>query len=428
MLESGRFGDLAAYRQVLPAVRNSYKELKAKHGGIDYTDILLQAARLISEGAKELPYTHVLVDEYQDSSAAQVQVLCELAQLPGRSIMAFGDADQAIYGFSGAKHTPLNSVLSGVVEMPLPVSQRLTVETAALASAIAQHPPGQAIQTERTGSKPRLVQSRSMRAQLSKVVDAIASLIEGGTRPDQLVVLARTKAQLRPVEQALLANGINTKRTNEARNKDNGIRVLQLANQLQKLGKLTQAGATDLLEQFVTHHNLHPDLDLTRDAATKLLHASRSRSLEGRYIGCAKAYLTLCGGVRENKALRNDINRWAPLCRGRDSAREMRDFINDVPDFGVTTSSIHVAKGGTWEHVFIVGATEGLLPYYLSANSTSELREERNLLYVAVTRARESVCLFHTPTRHARSRQRFTEVSQLLTGPDAQRLMEIEGH
>ncbi|MBK6650137.1 MAG: ATP-dependent helicase [Betaproteobacteria bacterium] len=277
VLDSGRFNQLAPFTKVLPAIRDCYINLMKKNGNIDYTGTLLRAARLLSKAARPLPYSHVLVDEYQDCSAAQVQVLAALAQEPERSIMVFGDGDQAIYGFSGAAHTPLKSVLSDVVEMPLPVSQRLTAETAALASAIAHHRPTLAIQTERTGEKPRLVMSRSMRVQLPKIVNAISSLIESGVQPNQIAVLARKKAQLRPVEQALLANSIDTERKGATRNKDQAITVLKLVNGIEKLATLSQADAVDLMAHFVEHINLLSNRDLIREAAVSFRYAFRSR-------------------------------------------------------------------------------------------------------------------------------------------------------
>ena len=81
------------------------------------------------------------------------------------------------------------------------------------------------------------------------------------------------------------------------------------------------------------------------------------------------------------------------------------------------TSTIHAAKGGEWDHVFIVGVTEGLLPLYLEMNDEHSLVEERNLLYVAITRARKTVQLYHAPTGHARSRKNFSDLSRFLDEP-----------
>lgn len=79
----------------------------------------------------------------------------------------------------------------------------------------------------------------------------------------------------------------------------------------------------------------------------------------------------------------------------------------------VTTSTIHAAKGREWDHVFVVGMADGQLPLHL-AKGEQMLAEERRLLYVAVTRARESVRLYYAPVFHSRTRQLFEQPSRFL--------------
>ena len=133
--------------------------------------------------------------------------------------------------------------------------------------------------------------------------------------------------------------------------------------------------------------------------------------------------MRLRGGVRADAELRAEVNWWVTVCRTHADARSMRDAVRALDERAVVTGTIHAAKGGEWNHVFIVGVTDGLLPLYLSRDEHS-LAEERNLLYVAITRARETVRLYHAPTGHARSRQQFEKLSRFLT-PAIQRTMEV---
>ena len=130
------------------------------------------------------------------------------------------------------------------------------------------------------------------------------------------------------------------------------------------------------------------------------------------------------GGVRADEDRRHDVNRWEPLCRDYDNAREMWEAIRALDTQAVVTATIHAAKGGEWDHVLIVGATEGLLPLYLSCDAQS-LDEERRLLYVAITRARHRVRLYHAPTNHARSRQRFDQPSSFLVEPRMRGVLRV---
>lgn len=102
----------------------------------------------------------------------------------------------------------------------------------------------------------------------------------------------------------------------------------------------------------------------------------------------------------------------------------MRDAVRAIEAKGVVTGTIHSAKGGEWDHVQIVGVTDGLLPLYLARNDQRSLSEERNLLYVAITRARETVQLYHAPANHARSRQRFEAMSRFLDEPAVQKTLQ----
>jgi DNA helicase-2/ATP-dependent DNA helicase PcrA len=89
----------------------------------------------------------------------------------------------------------------------------------------------------------------------------------------------------------------------------------------------------------------------------------------------------------------------------------------------VTTSTIHAAKGREWDHVFVVGMADGQIPLYL-AQDEQMLAEERRLLYVAVTRARESVRLYYAPVFHSLTRKWFEQPSLFLDDKHVQRCLK----
>lgn len=412
--EMSQFEGLKRYFNVLLAVRRQFAAIKKKLGVVDYGDMLAHAVTAIGGGAS-VPFTHILVDEYQDCSAAQTHLLAKLAGLDGRSIMVFGDPYQAIFHFAGASYTPLSSVLKGVQKLNLPVSRRLTAQTAALASAVAQHSAKQAIQTSRDGDSPVLVQDDSLAGQTKHVVQDIQQLIASGTPPEQIVVLARTKALLAPVEQLLLAENVLTKRKGIKRNRKHALRVLKLVRLIERNEKAKAVFKPEMLCLALPNLADMDDGHWNREFLA-LKKVARVQSLEGRYRLCAKVYLRLMGGAKANAELRADINRWEPWCRGHENALAMRAAVKAIDIRGVTTGTIHSAKGGEWDHVLVVGVTDGLLPLYLARDEQS-LGEERNLLYVAITRARDTVRLYHAPTDHARSRQRFENISRFIDEP-----------
>ena len=410
--ERAPFKDLIPYIAVLRAVHAKYSSFKKSKEVDDFGDMLVRATNAVRNGAA-VPYTHILVDEYQDCSPAQVQFLAEVAKLNDRKIMVFGDPGQAIYGFGGSSYTPLSNALDGVIELNLPVSRRLTTQNAALASAVLRLDSEQAIQTRRGGDKPVLVCDKTETEQIRHVARDIKRLIDGGISQEQIVVLARIKALLTPVEQALLASGVQTRRKGTMRDRKHMLRVLHLVHLVSRSEKDKVAITPEKLRKVFSRQIKVTDCKW-KSASIELRKVAHSPSLEGRYRLCAKIYLRLRGGVRKDANLQADVNRWEPLCREHSDAREMRDAIRAMDQLSVVTGTIHSAKGGEWEYVFIVGVTDGYLPLYLARDDKLSLSEERNLLYVAVTRARENVRLYHSPANHARSKQQFEKRSRFL--------------
>jgi DNA helicase II / ATP-dependent DNA helicase PcrA len=91
------FAGVPAGASVVREVSRRYRELKRKNASMDYADMLHDGVQRLRKGKAAAPYTHVLVDEYQDCSAAQTQLLVALAKTAHTSIMVFGDKHQAIY-------------------------------------------------------------------------------------------------------------------------------------------------------------------------------------------------------------------------------------------------------------------------------------------------------------------------------------------
>lgn len=137
----------------------------------------------------------------------------------------------------------------------------------------------------------------------------------------------------------------------------------------------------------------------------------------GRFTGCSAAYLRLLGGhQRANKGVHKDLNDWAPLCRTLPTADQLERHAHTLMDEpAVTVTNIHQAKGLEWDHVFVVGATEGVLPDF-RAQAQGTMDTERSLLYVAVTRAQHPQSLGHAPTYGRQARQTSGQSSRFLIG------------
>jgi DNA helicase-2/ATP-dependent DNA helicase PcrA len=460
VLAMSRFTSLLGHLKVLRAISRRFAAVKGKQCVIDYGDMLQLAIKAIRKDPQAVPFTHILVDEYQDCSAAQTHLLAELAlaEAPystsaskrgpglgmglGRNIMVFGDANQAIFGFAGATYTPLSSVLPGVRYLALPMSRRLTAQTAALASAVScsqsesESGPGTnrglglskfqgaAIQTSKSGEMPVLVRDRSLRFQTKHIVADIEKLISEGEEPAKIVVLARTKALLQPVEQLLLANQLPTARAGSTRDRKHVQRVLKLLRLVERRERQAKEATVtkrfhietdDLIKTMSSAIEMPVTDSRWKSEALKLANACKLPSLEGRYKLCSLAYLRLMGGDKAaaNAEVQTEINRWQAFSRGYQGAKSMMMAVKSMPKLqAVTTGTIHSAKGGEWDHVFIVGVTDGLLPLHYSWGDSASITEERNLLYVAITRAIKTVRMYHSPSANSKTGQKFKKLSR----------------
>jgi DNA helicase II / ATP-dependent DNA helicase PcrA len=403
------FRALTPYIRLLKPITLAFAANKKAEGFIDFNDMPSKTLQVIAACPALVTHTHILVDEYQDSSASQIKLLTALATLPRRSITVFADPSQAIYGFSGSQYTPLGTVLDKVKILRLPVSHRLTAKVAALASAVAKHSPQRSIATTHSGPAPQLIVSTNLASQTARVI----------ALPSQIAVVARTKALLQPVEAALLATNINTTRLGINRTRRHVLRVLQLVRLVERHVQVHTI-TLDTLQTMLSKLGIAPvDSSRCKLDVRELKKAAKLTSLESRYRVCCDVYMRLKGGMRADPELRAELSRWHPLCRKFRSARMMRSALLDLPSDRLVTGTVHAAKGMEWEHVLIVGVADGQMPSYLAKTDT-ELEEERRILYVAISRARQTLSLYHAPVAHARSRKRFEKLSRFLTASKVQ--------
>ncbi|MNX86367.1 ATP-dependent DNA helicase UvrD2 [compost metagenome] len=454
--QSQRFGifrslasvDTHVVASALRALHSSYQALKLESNRLDFSDMVTRATSTVlalsghETGGRaeirvpdELQYRYILVDEYQDSSASQVHFIAALARSqPALNIMVFGDEHQSVYRFAGAFHTPLCQLLPDVLAFPLTRSYRLPqaladASTAVLAADGADVEP---IKGRRvTSGRPVLVRAASLSAELRAVAQDVQALLDRGEPVSSIAVLARTSAALREAESELLARGIVSQRRGvTAKNTDEMMNVLKLVRGVER-GRVQASGhavsATQLQAMLRLPSEVSTGIEPKQwTAAASALRKVINPSLEGRYKRCADIYLVLCGGIKSDLARRDEVRRWIPLCALYPDALAMRDSVRAMTErSAVTTSTIHQAKGSEWKQVFVIGVADGQMPNYLEQDD-DELIEERNLMYVAMTRARETLRLYYAPVAHARSRRLFEKLSRFLDRRDVLRHFDVE--
>lgn len=406
------------------------KDLAAELRGQDKSAIFKATLRAAIPEAKRMTnawrgFNHILVDEYQDCSPEQAQLIALLARsIP--NLMVVGDERQGIYGFGGAKYTPMSELLTGVRSMRLNLSYRLTRQNADLAQSLFKKSSGGEILTGRHGPRPVLVIDSQFRHQLTRVVADVQELIGKGVDPTEIAILSPTKAQLRPVEAALLAQGIPTDRIGRNVSLRHVLKVAYLAHAAMLREK------TPIRFAAVSHHldHLAPAKEALRRVQDRLAKVQLG-AFEGVYRQCVNIYLQLITNKDEKKMVKHELARWSPLSRQFRTAVQFSAFVRQVAKQPhVQTSTIHKAKGREWKHVLIVAVIDGLIPVYKTfgkgQKARSDRKEQRRLLYVAVTRARETLRLYQCSLRHATARRKFSKPCRFLARPLELGLLDVQ--
>ena len=423
LLSADGVEDTHAPGLALERIAAAYQAAKAALGSMDFGDMIRVARDGLNGGTLRPGYTHVIVDEYQDSSADQALLLHDLhACVP--HLMVLGDAHQAVYGFGGATYTPLRKLFKKGRLFKLTQSFRLNQATADLAmSVLLCDGTRLELKAGAHGSAPVLVINDDQDQQALEVARDIASELSRGASALDFVVMARTRAALAPTRAALLAQGIPSGEGGVIASAIHARRVAWMIDTVDQRARDGQTiTAAELESRF---ESINADQD-TWDRAAKELAQVNAPSTEGRYEQCTKVYLGLFGGTRRNHDLLAELRYWRPLAQTIPSGRALYEKVLQICQTApVLATTIHGAKGGEWANVAVVGVTEGVLPIYL-AQMPVKVAEERRLLYVAITRARNRLRLYHAPVHHARSRQLFADVSSLLRPALDKKLLKVE--
>jgi DNA helicase-2/ATP-dependent DNA helicase PcrA len=385
--EPGGF-DLPTVARVLEL----YEDVKTDRGVIDFEDVLLLTVGILEEypqiaGTVRGQYRHFVVDEYQDVSALQ-QRLLDLWLGDRIDVCVVGDPSQTIYSFTGASPEHLLGFprrFPGAQVVRLVRDYRSTPQVVALANSLlarAAGPTGARLQlvAERpAGPAPTLTAYDDDVAEAAGVVRQVQRLVAAGVRPSEIAVLYRINAQAQPLETALADAGI---------------------------GYLVRGG-----ERFFKRKEVRDAVLLLRGAA-RASDGETSVPEEVRGVLASAGWTpqppSSGGAVRERweslqalAALADELAGARPDLRLTDVVAELdeRAAAQHAPTVeGVTLASLHAAKGLEWDAVLLVGLCEGLMPISL-ADGWEAIEEERRLLYVGITRAREHLLLSWTRAR-----------------------------
>jgi DNA helicase-2/ATP-dependent DNA helicase PcrA len=381
--------------EAVSRVIDGYEEVKRGQGRMDMEDVLLLTAGLLAEDEAvaaqvRRQYKWFVVDEYQDVSPLQ-SALLDL-WLGGRDeLCVVGDPAQTIYSFAGADARYLREFTTrhpGATSVELVRNYRSTPEVVDAANRLlaGTSSKGVDLKAQRSsGSRVQLWHADDEEAEATRVAERIAALRASGTPASRIAVLLRINAQSERFEDALAAR---------------------------QVPYVVRGGA-----RFF-------DRPEVRQAVTLLRGTARSGGGEGALAEAVPAVLSQMGHTPEPPEGRGEVrNRWESLQALVDLARDfaadhpgidLGGFVNDldrraseqhapVAD-AVTLATIHSAKGLEWDAVFVAGMHEKMMPIN-QARTPAEIEEERRLLYVAMTRARDELSVSWSSAREPGGRR-----------------------
>ena len=340
-------------------------------GKLDFDDLLLETLRQWEGGRSDRRFTHLLVDEFQDIDRLQLRLL-RAWRREGGTFFAIGDPDQSIYGFRGAD-AGCFSALGAERTVRLTENYRSPPEILAAALPVTEAIDGAPRRMETHsphGAEVRLLTAEGDRAEAIFVAKEIARMVGGigmleaqalgaarGARSfGDIAVLYRTRRQAALLEECLAHDGIPcvvTGREDFLLDGEVQAALAWLEGQ-QEEGKSPAA----LLEEWTAHHTPSGGVERLRNMAV--------------FFGDVPAFLRNLTIGQEG-----DLLRRAGLSYAAGA---------------VTLSTLHGAKGLEWPVVFLCGVGEGRIPLERKGLDTDEA-EERRLLYVGMTRAREELVL-----------------------------------
>ncbi|WP_314456394.1 ATP-dependent DNA helicase UvrD2 [uncultured Actinomyces sp.] len=401
---AGRTGVAGQEAATVAQVLALYEEAKSERGVIDFEDVLLLTIGILLDRddiASQVrgQYKHFVVDEYQDVSPLQ-QRLLDLWLGRRRQLCVVGDVSQTIYSFTGATPaflTGFTTRYEGARTVRLSRDYRSTPQVVSLANQVLSrsrrggggpHLPAGAVELvaqRPSGPAVRFTTYDDDTAEAAGAVAQVRRLQAAGVPLSEIAILYRTNSQSEVFEQALAGA---------------------------QIGYLVRGG-----ERFFEREEVKRAMAVILGAArTEKATLTGDLGLDVRTVlsreGWSEEPPAPRGAVRERwdalnalVALADEMaqNRGADLDALHTELRERADAQNAPTVEGVTLSSLHAAKGLEWDAVILAGVCEGLLPISL-AEGQAAIEEERRLLYVGVTRAREHLVISYARARNAGGR------------------------
>ena len=455
-----------------------YQKRLLQSNAVDFDDLLLHVALLLRHNPElrqtlDLRYRYILVDEYQDTNLAQYTIVRAMS-IDHPNLAVTGDPDQSIYGWRGAN---LSNILDFEHDFPdvhvvrLEQNYRSTRRILRVAAGLIAHNvlrKEKELFTENDEGPPvRFVVHLGQREEAESIVERIATEVRSGRRrPRDFAIFYRVNALSRQLEHALREHGVPYQMVQ-------GVEFYQRQEIKDVLGYLTllnnprdEMAFRRVVNRPARGIGKTTIEKLTAYAAARgqtLLAAAREAGLVAelpkraavavaRFVALFdRLQLVVDGPIEEIVGhVLDETDYRGPLLRSQSpedqerlanieelltAARQFDErtpgeghleefleetcLVNDTDDWEsasdrVTLMTMHAAKGLEFPVVFIIAFEQGLIPHERSQAEPEQLEEERRLLFVGITRAREELHISQARYRDFRGQRKMAVPSEFL--------------
>ncbi|HUY87005.1 MAG TPA: UvrD-helicase domain-containing protein [Acidimicrobiales bacterium] len=453
--ERSREGDLV--EKVVADVYPEYQRRLFGSNAMDFDDLLMLTHELLNSDDEVLArwrarFSHVMVDEYQDTNKAQAQIAFLLGA-EHRNVCVVGDADQSIYSWRKADIRNImdfEKTFPGAKVVLLEQNYRSTeaildAANAVISNNVVRRPKD--LWTATTGGDPIYIhEAVNERDEASWITAELLRLVKGGSQNySDIAIFYRTNAQSRALEEQLVSwsvpyqvlGGVRFYDRREIKDLIAYLKVVGNSSDevsLKRIINVPKRGVGDTSvakldqqarAQKVTLHDAMECVELAGVSGKALkgvqeLVATLEKVREMSRAGCGpraliEAIIDETGYMEEleeeqtvESAGRIDnILELLGVSDGFETLEEMLESVSLVADAdGLDTSggrvvmmTIHTAKGLEFPVVFMVGMEEGIFPHGRSLTDSKAIEEERRLAYVGITRARKRLYVTYASSR-----------------------------
>lgn len=440
--------------RVFPLYQKALKEA----GGLDFDDLIAKAVQMLAKHKNlrdkwQAQFRYVMIDEYQDTNAAQYKLI-QLLVGPGKNIAVVGDDWQSIYSWRGAD---FRNILNFERDYPnctiikLEQNYRSTkaiLDAAHMIITKNQQRSDKKLWTKAGDGMPvQVLQASSERSEAEAIIRRVRNSVDGGVRGyNHFAALYRTNAQSRSIEEAFIhynipyriVGGVRFYDRKEIKDIVAYLRLMYQPNDIASFDRVVNvpargigAKSLQVFNQWREGQDLSLPMALARvgecsDITSKarnallelgeMLESMRRVMAEANVRDTMNALINrldylhyLDDGTAQGESRQENVKELLSMAEeysdlGLDGFLEEVSLLSDV-DTGkkdgnaVTLMTLHGAKGLEFPVVFMVGMEETIFPHSRALYDQTEMEEERRLCYVGMTRAREELYMLYASSR-----------------------------